>query len=94
MKHHDTDRTIIGLLFNPYFLLGLIRIVLGLAMPYCIYMLFKSDEPVFLKIVGCLFLAFAMFGGFISGIPHIRKSWLEWRSYVRSCNEADSNETE
>lgn len=83
MKERDLNKTVCGLIFAPYFLLGLVRVLLGAGVIYGIYRLVYSDEPLFLKIAGCVILGISCFGCFYTGFSNIRETWKDWTDYRR-----------
>jgi len=65
----------LGFVKNLYFWLGIFQVALGVACGICAYFLFFSDNPLFLRIVGCLILSVGSLGIiFGEGIPHVARA--------------------
>ena len=82
-KVRDMDKTITGFIFNPYFIIGLLQFLVGAGCVVCCYFLFNSDEPLFLRIVGCLVMLLAAGSGLSSGWKKIKGAWKDWRNYLK-----------
>ena len=60
--------------FN-YFItwLGLLRVSIGVSCIIGCYFLFVSDEPLVLRIFGCLMMIIGVFGCLVEGLPNIKE---------------------
>ena len=82
MSKRDLNLTVFGFLFHSYFLYGLFQLLLGFVCIACIVFLFRSSEPLALRIFGCLVIVFAAGSAFHLGSKHILSAWKDWRTYI------------
>ena len=80
-KVRDMDKTITGLLFNPYFLYGLLLLIVFASCVYGTIYLFNSSEPMVLKLIGCAIILFAGSYGLVYGTKYIKTAWKDWNDY-------------
>lgn len=64
-----------GFIRFPYFWLGVVQVAVGIGCAFAVLPLWRSDEPLFLRIFGCLLIALGCVGAvFFNGIPNIVKT--------------------
>lgn len=80
-KVRDMDKTITGFLFHPYFLYGLLLLIVFVASVACAIIIFKSDEPLVLRLFGCAIILFAGSEGLYNGVKNIKTAWKDWNDY-------------
>ena len=78
-KEKDLNKTVFGLLFHSYFLYGLLLLIVFAACAYGSYYLFRSDEPLVLRIAGSAVILFSASYGLVYGIKNIRISFKDWK---------------
>lgn len=80
-KVRDMDKTITGFLFHPYFLYGLLLLIVFAASVFGAIYLFKSDEPMVLRLFGGAVILFGGSEGLYNGIKNIKTAWKDWTDY-------------
>ena len=63
--------------------LGIARIIIAIVCVYSFFGLLQSEEPLPLRIFGCVLISLSAFGCLVTGIPNIKEGIENRRSYER-----------